>query len=32
MDANLTKQIALKYDTVMVEQNRDGRGKGTILG
>jgi mannose-6-phosphate isomerase-like protein (cupin superfamily) len=32
MNAELTKQIALKYDTVMVEQSKDGRGKGTILG
>ena len=32
MDANLTTQIALKYDTVMVEQSRDGRGKGTMRG
>ena len=32
MDANLTKEIALKYDTVMIEQSKDGRGKGTILG
>jgi hypothetical protein len=32
MDAELTKQIALKYDTVMVERSSDGRGKGTILG
>jgi mannose-6-phosphate isomerase-like protein (cupin superfamily) len=32
MDAELTKKIALEHDTVMVEQTRDGRGKGTILG
>ena len=32
MNADLTKQIALKHDTVMVEQSKDGRGKGTILG
>jgi mannose-6-phosphate isomerase-like protein (cupin superfamily) len=32
MDAELTKQVALKYDTVMIEQSKDGRGKGTILG
>ena len=32
MDASLTKQIALKHDTVMVEQSKDGKGKGTILG
>ena len=32
MDAELTKQIALRHDTVMVEKSKDGRGKGTILG
>src|SRR6516164_10149776 len=32
MNAELTKQLALKHDTVMIEQSRDGRGKGTILG
>lgn len=32
MDAKLTSELALKYDTVMVEQPTDGRGKGTILG
>jgi len=32
MNAELTKQVALKHDTVMVEQSKDGRGKGTILG
>jgi mannose-6-phosphate isomerase-like protein (cupin superfamily) len=32
MDAELTKQIALKHDTVMLEHGKDGRGKGTILG
>ncbi len=32
MDAELTKQIALKHDTVMLEHGEDGRGKGTILG
>ena len=32
MNAALTKEIALKHDTVMVEQSKDGRGKGTILG
>jgi mannose-6-phosphate isomerase-like protein (cupin superfamily) len=32
MNAELTKQIALKHDTVMIEQSSDGRGKGTILG
>jgi quercetin dioxygenase-like cupin family protein len=32
MDAELTKKIALDHDTVMVEQAKDGRGKGTILG
>jgi mannose-6-phosphate isomerase-like protein (cupin superfamily) len=32
MDAELTKKIALKHDTVMLEHGKDGRGKGTILG
>jgi mannose-6-phosphate isomerase-like protein (cupin superfamily) len=32
MNAALTQEIALKHDTVMVEQSKDGRGKGTILG
>lgn len=32
MDANYTSELALKFDTVMVEQPKDGRGKGTILG
>jgi quercetin dioxygenase-like cupin family protein len=32
MDAELTKRIALEHDTVMVEQAKDGKGKGTILG
>jgi mannose-6-phosphate isomerase-like protein (cupin superfamily) len=32
MDAELTKRIALEYDTVMIEQSADGKGKGTILG
>ena len=32
MNADLTKQLALKHDTVMIEQSKDGRGKGTILG
>ena len=32
MNAELTKQLALKHDTVMIEQSKDGRGKGTILG
>jgi len=32
MDAELTKRIALEHDTVMIEQSKDGRGKGTILG
>jgi mannose-6-phosphate isomerase-like protein (cupin superfamily) len=32
MNAELTKQIALKHDTVMLEHGKDGRGKGTILG
>ena len=32
MDAELTRRIALDHDTVMIEQSKDGRGKGTILG
>jgi quercetin dioxygenase-like cupin family protein len=32
MNAELTKKLALKHDTVMIEQSKDGRGKGTILG
>src|SRR5215475_14873298 len=32
MNAALTKQLALTHDTVMIEQSKDGRGKGTILG
>ena len=32
MNAELTKKIALEHDTVMIEENKDGRGKGTILG
>jgi hypothetical protein len=32
MDAELTRKIALEHDTVMIEQSKDGRGKGTILG
>ena len=32
MNAKLTKALALKHDTVMIEQSKDGRGKGTILG
>jgi len=34
MNAELTRQLALKHDTVMIEieQNKDGRGKGMILG
>ena len=32
MDAELTRRIALQHDTVMIEQSKDGRGKGTILG
>jgi mannose-6-phosphate isomerase-like protein (cupin superfamily) len=32
MDAELTKKIAHEHDTVMIEQSKDGRGKGTILG
>jgi mannose-6-phosphate isomerase-like protein (cupin superfamily) len=32
MNAEFTRQLALKHDTVMIEQSKDGRGKGTILG
>src|SRR5262245_10637306 len=32
MNAELTKQIALKHDTVMLGHGKGGRGKGTILG
>lgn len=32
MNPDLTKQLALKHDTVMVEELKDGRSKGTILG
>jgi len=32
MDAGLTKKVALEHDTVMIEQPKDGKGKGTILG
>jgi hypothetical protein len=32
MNAELTRDLAMKYDTVMIEQSKDGRGKGTILG
>lgn len=32
MNAELTKALALRHDTVMIEQSKDGRGKGTILG
>lgn len=32
MNAELTKQIALKHDTVMLEHGEHGHGKGTILG
>ena len=32
MDAELTRRLALDHDTVMIEQPKDGRGKGTILG
>jgi mannose-6-phosphate isomerase-like protein (cupin superfamily) len=32
MDAAFTKQLALKHDTVMIEEMKGGRGKGTILG
>jgi mannose-6-phosphate isomerase-like protein (cupin superfamily) len=32
MNAELTKKLALKHGTVMIEQSKDGRGKGTILG
>ena len=29
---DFTKQLALKHDTAMIEELKDGRGKGTILG
>jgi hypothetical protein len=29
---DFTKQLALKHDTVMIEEPKDGRGKRTILG
>jgi mannose-6-phosphate isomerase-like protein (cupin superfamily) len=32
MNAELTRQLALTHDTVMIEPAEDGRGKGTILG
>jgi hypothetical protein len=32
MNPELTKALALRRDTVMIEQSKDGRGKGTILG
>ena len=32
MNSELTRQLALKFDTVMIEQSENGRGKGTILG
>lgn len=32
MNSELTRRLALKYDTVMIEQNANSRGKGTILG
>jgi hypothetical protein len=32
MDGELTKKVAFEHDTVMVEETKDGRGKGTILG
>jgi mannose-6-phosphate isomerase-like protein (cupin superfamily) len=32
MNPELMRQLALKYDTVMIEKSVDGRGKGTILG
>ena len=32
MNSELTRDLAMKYDTVMIEQSKDGRGKGTILG
>ena len=32
MNSELTRQLALKYDTVMIEQTENSRGKGTILG
>ena len=32
MDVEMTKKIAFEYDTVMIEQTKDGRGMGTVLG
>jgi hypothetical protein len=32
LNAEFTRELALKYDTVMIEQSKDGRVKGTILG
>jgi hypothetical protein len=32
MNVELARELAPKYDTVMIELSRDGRGKGTILG
>ncbi len=32
MNPEFTRQLALKYDTVMIEESKNGRGKGTILG
>lgn len=32
MDAEFTAKLALQYDTVMVEEAPQGKGKGTILG
>ena len=32
MNSELTRQLALEYDTVMIEQNANSRGKGTIFG
>lgn len=32
MNAELTRKLALKHDTVIIEQSTDGCGKGTILG
>ena len=32
MDAKLTRAIAAKHNTVMIEKEPDGKGKGTVLG
>jgi len=32
MNPDFTKQLALKHDTAMIEELKDGHGKGTILG